>query len=304
MSFATDVKNEICRLPVSRKCCAVAETYGALLFANEFSARSARIVSENIRVIKRMKALVLHAFGFEFDIQSGDAADTSARFVLEIKDRQKLETIVDAFGFVLRDMINVHVNLGVIEESCCYASFLRGAFLAGGSVTDPRRNYHLELRTNRRFVSGEVMSLLADHDLPSKTCMRSNNTIIYFKRSALIEEFLTLIGAPVKAMDVMNAKIDKELQQKVNRRVNCDTANVSKTVLASEKQIELIWKLKPVFDDLPDALRETAQLRIDNPELTLAELAAMCTPPVTKSCMNHRIRKLLSLAKETEHFKL
>jgi DNA-binding protein WhiA len=189
-----------------------------------------------------------------------------------------------------------HINLAVLEEECCRASFLRGAFLAGGSVTDPTKRYHLELVTDHFNVSRQTYSLLLEMGFEPKESSRAGNFIVYFKQSSAIEDFLTLIGAPVAAMELMALKVEKDMRNAVNRKVNCDTANVSKTVEAAMQQIEAIEKIERTtgLDALPHKLRETARLRLNNPEMSLSELAAAAG--MTKSCLSHRMRKLIEIS--------
>jgi hypothetical protein len=141
-------------------------------------------------------------------------------------------------------------------------------------------------------------ALFIDLGFEPKSTSRGGNYITYFKKSAYIEDILTTIGAPISAMSIMSTKIDKSMTNVINRQVNCDTANVLKTVMASAEQIEAIKKIRDsmAFESLPDKLKETATLRENNPELSLTDLAALCDPPVTKSCLNHRIRKLMEIA--------
>ena len=173
-------------------------------------------------------------------------------------------------------------------------------FFAGGSITDPQKRYHLELTTSHLQVSRELGSLLQECGYPPKSLSRGGSLITYFKQSDQIEDFLTLIGAPVAAMSVMSAKLEKDLRNSVNRRLNCDSANLDKAVEAAQEQLESIRKLQRagLLDQLPDKLQETAALRLEYPELSLSELAAEFDPPVSKSCLNHRLRKLLELSRD------
>ena len=208
---------------------------------------------------------------------------------------------MDLLGFSPEQNLALHINFGLLEEECCRASFLRGVFFAGGSVTDPAKRYHLELTTSHYKVSRETCALLLDAGFSPKETTRGGNSILYFKQSDMIEDFLTAIGAPVCAMGVMEAKVEKDLRNGINRRVNCETANLTKVVDASIEQVAAIRKLQKQgrLKELPPKLRETAKLRLDNPEATLQELAAMQDPPVSKSAMNHRMRKLVALADES-----
>ena len=173
-------------------------------------------------------------------------------------------------------------------------------FFAGGSITDPLKRYHLELATSHLQASRELEALLREDHFPPKSVSRNGSFITYFKQSDQIEDFLTLIGAPVAAMKVMSAKMEKDLRNSVNRRLNCDSANLDKAVEASQEQLEAIRRLEEagVLETLPDKLKLTASLRQANPELSLSELAEEFDPPVTKSCLNHRLRKLVDLSKK------
>ncbi|MBR6258699.1 MAG: DNA-binding protein WhiA [Oscillospiraceae bacterium] len=297
MSFAADVKNELTRQQTSSKCCASAECYGVLMFCNSFTKDGIRIVTECRPFFRRLPKLFRRAFGVQFDELPRD--EGAGKVTLAITDREKIAKIMDFIGVSPEALLAHHINFGVLEEDCCRQSFMRGAFFAGGSVTDPQKRYHLELVTDHYHVSREAVSLLHEMGFEPKTTQRGGNYIIYFKNSGAIEDFLTTVGAPVSAMEIMSAKIMKDMTNSVNRQVNCDTANVTKTVEAAQEQIEAIAVLRKTgaLASLPEKLRETARLREENPELPLSQLAALCDPPVTKSCLNHRLKRLTELAK-------
>ncbi len=292
MSFSGDVKAELCRAPLSRKCCAQAEVYGVLLYCNTYTAREVRVVTENPAFARRLPALFQKAFKLAFDrLPEGEGKQ-----VFSITDPGKLAVLRDAFGGW--GEVALHVNFAAVEENCCRAAFFRGAFLAGGSVTDPRKGYHLELSTSHLSVGRETLVLMREMELEPKTAHRKGSGVIYFKQSDRIEDFLTAIGAPLAAMEIMNAKAEKDLRGSVNRRVNCDAANLDKVVEAALNQVEAIRKLEArgQLASLPDKLQEAARLRREHPEDTLAQLAERCDPPVTKSALNHRLRKLVELS--------
>ena len=294
MSFSADVKQELCRVPMSRKCCAQAEAYGILLYCNTFAANEVRIITESDALAQRLPGLFKKAFHITFD----RLPDGEGKHIFLIQDPEKLEVIRQVFGGEQRALA-LHINYGVLEENCCRIAFLRGAFLSGGSVTDPQKGYHLELSTTHQSVSREMVALMRDLDLEPKDAPRKGNSVIYFKQSDRIEDFLTSIGAPISAMEVMNAKLEKDLRGSVNRRINCDTANLDKAVEAAMVHIEAIRTLeeKGVLDTLPEKLREVALLRREHPADTLIQLAGRCDPPITKSALNHRLRKLVELSK-------
>lgn len=167
-------------------------------------------------------------------------------------------------------------------------------------MTDPTRQYHLELATSHVQASRELQALLKDMGHRPRQVTRGGYQVTYFKTSEQIEDLLTAIGAPVKAMELMNTKVEKDLRNGVNRRVNCEAANLDKAVDAAQEQLEairILYELDRV-ESLPDKLKETIILRETYPELTLAQLAAEFDPPLTKSCLNHRLRKLIELSKQ------
>ena len=296
MSFCSKAKAELCKIPISKTCCAVAESYGVLLFCNTFSTTSIRIVTESRDFAQRLPKLFQKAFSLKFD-QTPETEQGKQIFSMD--DPRKLHRIYDVFGLEAATTVALQVNLGILEEDCCRVSFLRGAFMAGGSVTDPEKRYHLELATSHLRVSREVKHLMEEVGFAPKCVTRAGSHVLYFKQSDQIEDFLTTLGAPVCAMGIMEAKVEKDLRNGVNRRVNCETANLSKAVDAAQEQLAAIRRLKErgLYEELPQKLKETAQLRQDHPEATLLELSQMQDPPVSKSAINHRMRKLMELSR-------
>ena len=300
MSFSSNVKAELCKDSLSKNSCAVAEGYGVLLYCNTFSSTEIRIITESRDFAARLPRLFKKAFGITFDQEP--AAHDRGKLQFAISSEDKISRIFETLQMDLKASLTLHVNFGMLEEEAeCMAS-LRGAFLACGSVTDPAKRYHLEMTTSHYKVSRETCALLIECGFSPKELSRGGNNILYFKQSDYIEDFLTAIGAQVSAMGVMEAKVEKDLRNGVNRRVNCETANLTKVVDASMGQMAAIRALEEAgeLDKPPGKLRETALLRRENPEATLQELAAMLNPPITKSAINHRMRKLLELARALE----
>ena len=274
-------------LPVQKLCCARAEAYGILLYCNTFSASEVRIITGNPALAARLPKLFHRAFGLRFDRLPEEGE--SGKLVFQITDGGKLRRIVDLLGFSPEQNLALHINFGLLEEECCRASFLRGVFFAGGSVTDPAKRYHLELATSHLQVSRELEVLLRECGYPPKSVARNGSFITYFtKQSDQIEDFLTLIGAPVAAMSVMSAKL-KRTRNSNNRRLNCDSANSTRRWRRPRNSWNRIRKPQRagLLDQSPDKLQLTAALRLENPELTLSELAEEFDLPVTKSCLNH-----------------
>ena len=298
MSFSFETKNELCRLPVQRRCCAQAEAYGILLYCHTFSSSEVRIITENPNFAARLPRRFQRAFDLRFDRQPDPNREEAGKMVFQITEREKLDHIIDLLGYDPRQSLALHINFAMVEEECCRASFLRGCFFAGGSITDPSKRYHLELTGSHLQASRELEVLLRESGYPPKSVTRNGSVVTYFKQSDQIEDFLTLIGAPVAAMHIMSTKLEKGIRNSVNRRLNCDSANLDKAVEAAQSQGAAIRRLEAAgrLKDLPDKLRETAALRLEYPELSLSELAETFDPPVTKSCLNHRLRKLVELA--------
>ena len=298
MTFSQQVKSELCEPRVERKCCAVAEAYGILLYCHTFSPKLIRIITASDELAKRLPHLFKKAFFLGFD-ELPEVLSGKRSFI--INDEKKIKTIYDTFGNDI-STLSLHINFGVLEEPCCKAAFIRGAFLAGGSITDPNKRYHLEFATSHYSVSREAYSILLDMGFSPKEAERKGNHLLYFKKSEHIEDLLTTIGASCCAMEVMSAKIEKDMKNSINRKVNCDSANADKVVAAAAQQMEAIRRIDKLYglDSLPDKLQEAALLRFANPEASLADLAMLSYPPVSKSCLSHRLKKLINYKPEGE----
>ena len=298
ISFSAKAKAEICKIIPQKRCCALAQCFGILLFCNTFGAGGIRIITESRDFAQLLPKLFKKAFNISFDRQP--EADATGKLNFQISDSEKLSAIMEQYGFTL-DTLSVHINLPVMEEDCCKAAFLRGAFLAGGSVTDPAKGYHIELATTHQSVAREGYALIQEvMGFYPKSSGRGGGQVLYLKQSDLISDVLTYLGAPVAAMGIMEAKLEKELNNRVNRRCNCDDANTSKVVEAAQEQLNAIRTIrnKGQFDQLPLKLQQAAVAREENPEVSLTELAAMMEPPITKPAMNHRLQKLVQMAQE------
>jgi len=296
MTFSAQVKTELCRDNLAKKCCALAEAYGVLLYANCFSPHLIRIMTENDAFAVRLPRLFKRAFGIAFDILPPEDKTGKRSFV--INDRENIRAIFATFGYDAARAVAHHINLAAVEDDCDKIAFLRGAFLAGGSVTDPVKRYHLEFVTNHASVCREMHALLLEMEFSPKDSTRGSNYITYFKQSGAIEDVLTTMGASLSAMEVMEAKVEKHMANAMNRLTNCDMANADKVTGAAGQQLDAIRIIEagPGLDSLPPVLQDTALLRIANPSCSLTDLAQLAYPPVTKSCMNHRLRKLMEYA--------
>ncbi len=293
MSFSSQIKDELCRVQSTSPCCALSESLGFLLYASKLSAVSIKLHSELPFVRKRANAIIRQAFGVQ--MQSTENSNI-------IEDIADIKLIYDMCGYDYPSGV-LHLNRAIVEDECCKTAFMRGAFLAGGTVSAPEKGYHLELVTPRYRISKQVSTLLLDMDMPAATVMRRGNYVIYYKDSQMIEDFLTRIGASGAAMKLMLTKVERELRNEVNRKVNCDTANLNKTVDAASAQIMAIAAIKAAgkFETLPSALQITATLREENPELSLRELCELFTPPISRPGLAARLRKLTEIGEKCKN---
>ena len=299
LSFSAGVKAELSKLIPQKKCCALAEAFGVLLFCNTFTAEQVKIVTESRDFAVMLPKLFRRAFGFDFD--EFPSLASPGKLVFQILDREKLARIMDSYGFDPEETLALHVNLPVVEEECCRNAFLRGAYLAGGSVTDPGKGYHMEIATIHHSVARETYALMQEIlGFYPKLAPRGGSQVLYLKHSDLISDCLTFLGAPVAAMGIMETKLEKELKNRVNRRCNCDDANTSKVVDAAQGQLNAIRILRErgQLETLPEKYLQAAIARENNPEASLTELAAMMVPPITKPAMNNRMKRLMAMAKE------
>ena len=299
ISFSGNTKAEICRYTPANRCCALAECFGILLFCNSFRNDCIRIITESREFGQLLPKLFKKAFGITFDLIPEGELLGKQNF--QINNKEKINQIMACYGFDAKDTLSLHINLPVVEEDCCKSAFLKGAFLAGGSVTDPAKAYHIELTTTHGSVARECNSLM--HEVlgfQTKLATRGGSHVLYLKQSEMISDCLTFLGAPVAAMGIMEAKLEKELNNRVNRRCNCDDANTSKVVEAAQEQLSAIRVLKELgrYQNLPVKLQQAANARQEHPEASLTELAAMMEPPISKPAMNHRLQKLVKMAQE------
>ena len=298
-SFSGSAKSEICRSIPQKRCCALAESFGVLLFCNSFTRESVRIITESKEFAGLLPQLFKKAFGVSFDIHPDK--DASGKLTFQITQPDKIGSIMHSCGFDPFDTVSLHLNLAVLEDDCCKNAFLKGAFLAGGSVTDPEKGYHLELATTHQSVAREGSTLIEEVlGFYPKNAHRGGGQVLYLKNSEQISDCLTFLGAPVAAMGIMEARLEKELNNRVNRRCNCDEANTSKVVEAAQEQLAAIRILRErgQMESLPIKLKMAALAREENPESNLTELASMMEPPISKPAMNHRLQKLVKMAKE------
>lgn len=289
MSFTSEIKAELCRLPHAKECCALAELYGALLYSTVFSKEKIKLQTDAAFVRKRVQALAEKTVG----VQMSESNSNS----LLVDNKSEIEKIYSAFGYEF-DASVLHLNRAVIDDDCCRWAFVRGAFLAGGSAMGNGKGYHLEIACAHYNIAREFEILLQEMDTKCGFVERRGNFVLYYKDSTAIEEIITSMGASSAAMHIMLKKVEKDFINNINRKVNCETANLGKTVDAAAKQAEAIAILHKsgVLKTLPKPLQETAKIRMEHPENSLTELLQFFEDPITKPGLNNRMRKLVKLA--------
>lgn len=293
MSFSSDVKTELLQFEREYGCCETAEAYGMLIFGHSFSLREISFQTENKELADMYCRLVFDTTG----VEPHRSETASGKYVLAVQTAKERAVVLEAFGHSGREPA-LRLNAANIQNECCNAAFLRGAFLACGTVTTPQKDYHLEFCIPYRALSRDFMYLLEEMNLIPKLVERKGYQIVYFKESESIEDLLTCMQAMQSSLLLMNVKIYKDFRNKANRITNCETANITKTVAAAGEQLDAIARIKAAnaFELLSDELKELALLREENPEMSLRELGECLSEPISRSGVNHRLKRLIQIA--------
>lgn len=296
MSFASDVKNEIISFERA-ECCQSAMNYGLLLFARSFSKDSISLLTENESVANAFADASFSLCNKKTPLQISDAG----KYKVNIEDGVQIAEILNNLGYDVKSFKR-RINFANIPDSCCFSAFAAGAFLACGTVTDPDKEYHLEFSLSTKGLCDDLVKIFDEFEIQPKTTLRGGAYVVYIKNSNDIEELLTRMGATETAMQLMGAKMFKDIRNTVNRKVNFESANLERAVAAATKQQDAIIKLteKSGIDSLPEQLREIARLRLADIQLSSAEIAKMLPEPISVSGVNHRFRKLIKMAEESE----
>lgn len=297
MSFTIDVKNELCNeFPVSR-CCIRAHLAGIALFcgASVYEGKELifRMRTESETVAKRIVDLSAELLDIEPEI-------VKMGKIYTIDIREDVEKFLAELGLLQNGVIRFLVNPFIVHDECCKASFVSGAFLGGGYVKTPKNGYHFEIKTHYRDLNRDLSEIMTDIGFEPKTVTRKAEFVSYIKQSDAICDILGLFGATEAMFELCNVKIFNDMKNKVTRRANCDIANINKSVAAATEQITAINKIKEKrgLSSLPDVLEEMAKLRIENPDANLKELGELVNPPISKSGVNHRLKKIIQIAEE------
>lgn len=295
LSFSSAVKNEICRVETVEKCCLITELAavigisGTVKYTNENDIKI-RITTENAAFARRVFSNIKKLYNVypEVIIRKSKKFKKHVAYILIITSLQGAKRILD----------DIEDAKTLLKKVCCKKAYLRGAFLAGGSISDPEKTYHLEITCHSVDMAEQLKQLINKFKLNAKVIKRKGNFVAYIKEGENIVDFLNIIGAHSSLLELENVRILKGMRNSVNRIVNCETANLEKTVNASLRQIENIQYIKDTigFGSLPKSLREIAEIRLNNNDANLKELGDMLSPPLGKSGVNHRLRKLDRIA--------
>lgn len=292
-TFNQSTKNAVLAAKPSKKCCKKSHLLGMLLFGQVFGSGEIRIVGENEHILDHAAGLLKSLAGVDV---SSFRETLSNQGKIAIKDEQICKKILSYFGYDKKELPSPYTILSeVFECENCRTEFIKGVFLSCGNVSSPRKSYHLEFDVSYFNLSRELLFFLKGMSFEAKYTKRSSHYVIYYKESDKIVDFLGLIGATKENFEYNNALITKEIRNNLNRLNNCEMANMTKQIQSASKQIEAINKLFATggAENLSDDLLETARLRIENPEASLSQLAQLHDPPVTKSCVNRRLKKLM-----------
>lgn len=304
MSFASETKNELCKMIVPQRCCRKAECYGLLLFGRSFSPSAVTLTTESLSSARLAAQLAAEVTGAIMDISLAHALkkDTASCTVSAAGPEQAAK-VLESFSHTGRE-ISLRIDLANLENDCCHASFLRGVFLACGTVTAPQSEYRIEFAVPFMNLAKDLAGCIRDVlelDLEPRVSRRKGAFVVYVKGGSRVADFLTFLGAPNAAMELLQVRMLKDLRNTVNRRTNFETANIEKTASAAAQEVLAIQKIKKYgrLSALPEELRELASLRLRYPEMSLRELGQHLSTPLSRSGVHHRLQRILDFAEKT-----
>ena len=308
MSFSGKVKEELAESYSSARHCQIAELAAFIgmcgtVVINSFNLCSIKIHTENLLVARKVFTLIEKTFNIKTDISvRRNIRKETVSYAVIIRRHENALRILQA-----TKMLEEHQNCAedvhavdplIVQQICCRRAFLRGAFQASGSMSDPNKAYHFEIVCSTEEMARQIQNMICSFSMDAKIVPRKKSYVVYLKEGSQIVDILNVMEAHIALMELENVRILKEMRNTVNRKVNCETANINKTVSAAVKQLEDITYLRDTIgiENLPEGLREAALARLANQDATLKELGASLCPPVGKSGINHRLRKLSEMA--------
>lgn len=311
MSFSSETKNEMAAVTPEKRCCMLAEISGILRTCGKIRLEGLNkvsyvIMTENAAVARRVIRLMKEYFSIrlELQVEKNTGLKKTNVYSMTISEDMRCQEILRETGILrVRDGFNVFdygIDESIIRRKCCKRAFLRGAFLGSGSITNPKKSYQMEIVVSNELLSANLIRLMGQLGLEASEFMRRESYVVYMKDSSMISDFLGITGGHTALFELENTKAEKEMKNLANRINNCDTANIDKTVAASEKHIQAIKKIMNTkgLDILPPKLREVALLRLEEPGASLTDLGQMLNPPLGKSGVNHRLAKVLEISEK------
>jgi len=306
VSFSSEVKKELCLLPGGGRHCDIAELAGIINTCGNFTTNRLKMQTENPVVAKRCFTLLKKSFSICCEVSIGtQTLKRSKVYSICTNDSRETDKVLHATGMQSTEPLPwKHLNPMVVRGNCCKRSYVRGAFLAGGSVSDPEKSYHMEFVNTKQSLANALMELLNQMELNAKLISRKSYYVVYLKEGSNIVDLLNIMGAHKSLLNLENLRIIKDMRNSVNRIVNCETANINKVVNAAIAQIEDIEFIDHIrgINSLPEQLEEVARARLLHPEASLKEIAAMLGSTVGKSGVNHRLRKISEIANNLKNF--
>ena len=305
LTFSGEVKEELSKNLAEKEHCHVAEIAAIIGMCGKVSIDSRerysiKVRTENVSVARKYFTLLRKTFNIDTEtLVSANKSKGHTTYTVIIKGHEDAMRVLQETKLMDGDG-EISEEFSIIRRPCCKRAYLRGAFLAAGSISNPEKSYHIEIVCANRRRANQIKMLINGFRLDSKVILRKNSYVVYLKEGSQIVDLLNVIEAPISLMKMENVRILKEMRNTVNRKVNCETANINKTVSAAAKQAEDIAFIQKTIgvSKLPDILQEVARLRLAHPEASLKELAELSTSEIGKSGINHRLRKLSEIAEE------
>lgn len=305
MSFSSKVKGELSLHLGNGRHCEIAETAAIVNICGQTAVFNEKfclkIQTENFVVAKKCFTLLKNTFNIIADISVRSSGRKQIYTVL-VRNFSQAETVLKATGLLFhadgKKQLIKRIYSPVVSSVCCRRAYIRGAFISVGSVNDPEKNYHMEFVLSDRSLAEQLRDLINSFGLDAKVVERKEHYVVYLKEGEQIVDLLNIMEAPLALMDLENVRIVKEMRNDINRKVNCETANLNKVVGAAVKQLEDIEYIEEHMglSSLPEQLEEIARLRLEYPDKSLKELGSFLSTPVGKSGVNHRLRKISSIA--------
>ena len=310
MSFSSKTKNELSRIPIEDGCCLIVELAALVRMSGTIQILSGnrinlKFTTENAASARRIFSLLKQIYdtNIEVMVRRNRQLKKNNNYLIIVNDKAITKKILVDVGFIEMKDSNViklkyKIDKKLIKKRCCKRSYIRGSFLGGGSISNPEKTYHLEFVTNNEEHAKDLSAIINSFELNSKIVLRKEYYVVYLKEGSQIVDLLNIIGAHQALLKLEDIRVLKDIRNNINRIVNCETANLGKTIDASIRQIEQIKIIKKNMglNKLPDNLRIIAEVRLDNPDASLKEIGFMLTPALGKSGVNHRFRKIEEIA--------